>query len=130
LVLVLLLSPTLAWRPFGKRVASVGDAALADYMAAVHDPTMIQGMCEDYRAAATIDLVHDRASRQTGERIECPMLVLWGDKGKIGTWYDPLEVWRRYVIGAVDGGGLASGHYLAEEAAGTTADRLMAFMAG
>ncbi len=90
--------------------------ALADYLAAAHDPEAIAGMCEDYRAAASIDLVHDRIARSLGQRIRCPMLVLWGAKGKIGGWYDPLELWREYCAGPVTGGPVDSGHYLAEEA--------------
>ena len=90
--------------------------AFADYLDAARDPDMIRGMCEDYRAAATIDLVHDRESRAAGEKIRCPLLALWGDKGKIGKWYEPLEVWRAYATGEVSGGPVASGHYLAEEA--------------
>ena len=90
--------------------------ALADYLAAAHDPANIAGMCEDYRAAATIDLVHDRISRSLGQRVTCPMLVLWGQKGKIGGWYDPLTLWREYATGDVSGGPVPSGHYLAEEA--------------
>ncbi len=73
-------------------------------------------MCEDYRAAATIDLVHDRASRAAGQKVHCPMRVHWGTNGKIGGWYAPLELWRTYCSGEVTGGPVASGHYLAEEA--------------
>ena len=65
------------------------EEAFADYLAAAMAPETIRGMCEDYRAAATIDLEHDRASRAAGDRIACPLMVLWGDKGKIGKWYDP-----------------------------------------
>jgi haloacetate dehalogenase len=90
--------------------------ARADYLAHVKDPAMIRGMCEDYRAATTIDLVDDRKSRAEGRRIQCPLLVLWGSKGKIGQWYDALAVWRGYADGPVSGGPVASGHYLAEEA--------------
>lgn len=90
--------------------------ALADYLAAARDPNAIRGMCEDYRAAATIDLVHDRASRAEGRKVRCPMLVLWGAKGKIGGWYDAPAIWRTYCAGTVEGGPVASGHYLAEEA--------------
>jgi len=90
--------------------------ALADYLAHVRDPKMIRGMCEDYRAAASIDLGHDRASRADSDKVACPMLVLWGEKGKIGQWYDPLAIWRQYCAGEVTGHGVASGHYLAEEA--------------
>ncbi|WP_375459616.1 alpha/beta fold hydrolase [uncultured Enterovirga sp.] len=90
--------------------------ALADYLAAARDPAAIRGMCEDYRAAATIDLVHDRTSRAEGTRIRCPLLVLWGEKGRIGGWYDPLVIWREYAWADVSGGPVPSGHYLAEEA--------------
>ena len=92
------------------------EEALADYLAAAHDPEMIAGMCEDYRAAATIDLEHDRISRSQGLRVQCPMLVLWGAKGKIGGWYSPLTLWQDYCAAEVTGGPVQSGHYLAEEA--------------
>ncbi len=104
--------------------------ALADYLAAVRDPAMIRGMCEDYRAAATIDLVHDRESRAAGVKVKCPLLVLWGAKGKIGGWYDALAVWREYASGGVTGGGIPSGHYLAEEAPREVLAALEPFLAG
>ena len=90
--------------------------ALADYLAHIKQPDMIRGMCEDYRAAATIDLVHDRASRAAGLKVQCPLLALWGAKGKLPQWYEPLALWRAYASGPVTGGPVASGHYLAEEA--------------
>lgn len=90
--------------------------ALADYMAHVRDPEMIRGMCEDYRAAATIDLGHDRESRARGDKVRCPLLVLWGANAKIAAWYDALAIWRQYAAGEVTGGAVPSGHYLAEEA--------------
>lgn len=89
--------------------------ALADYLAHIRDPEMIRGMCEDYRAAVTIDLVHDRESRSNGDKVRCPMLVLWGSNGKIGAWYDPLAIWRDYASAEVSGGPVNAGHYLAEE---------------
>ncbi|WP_237214610.1 alpha/beta fold hydrolase [Falsiroseomonas oryziterrae] len=90
--------------------------ARADYLAALRTQGTVEAICEDYRAAATIDLVHDRASRDAGLRVACPLLALWGAKGKIGKWYEPLSVWRRYAEGPVTGGPVKSGHYLAEEA--------------
>lgn len=90
--------------------------ALADYLACARNPDMIRGMCEDYRAAATIDLEHDRATRAAGRKVQCPMLVLWGAKGKIGQWYEPLPIWGKYCTAEVTGGPVNSGHYLAEEA--------------
>ena len=104
--------------------------ALADYLAAVGDPAMISGMCEDYRAAATIDLVHDRASRAAGHTISCPLLVLWGARNKIGEWYQPLEIWRDYCDNQVTGGAVESGHYLAEEAPGEVLDWFVNFFIG
>ncbi|MDE2581515.1 MAG: alpha/beta hydrolase [Rhodospirillales bacterium] len=90
--------------------------ALADYLKAARQPATITGMCEDYRAAATIDLLHDRESRAAGEKVTCKLLVLWGDRGKIGAWYDPFAIWREYAAGEMTGGAVAAGHYVAEEA--------------
>ena len=90
--------------------------ARADYIAALHQPGTVESICEDYRAATGIDLVHDRESRAEGRRIQCPLLALWGAKGKIGQWYEPLALWRHYADGPVTGGPVNSGHYLAEEA--------------
>ena len=101
--------------------------ALADYMAAVRQPEMIRGMCEDYRAAATIDLVHDRASRAASRKVQCPVLVLWGAKGKIGQWYEPLAIWRAYCSKEVTGSELGSGHYIAEETPEAVVERFIGF---
>ncbi len=90
--------------------------ALADYLDAARRPDTIVGMCEDYRAAASIDLEHDRASRARRETIQCPLLVLWGARGRIAEWYDPLSVWRNYCSAEVGGHAVESGHYIPEEA--------------
>ncbi|HEY4253991.1 MAG TPA: alpha/beta hydrolase [Roseomonas sp.] len=90
--------------------------ARADYLAAVQLPGTVEAICEDYRVAAGLDLEHDRASRAAGRRIRCPLKVLWGARGKIGAWYDPLAIWRNYADAEVTGGPVPSGHYLAEEA--------------
>ena len=108
------------WRQHTSRDPSLPDLfhpdALADYFAAVRQPEMVRGMCEDYRAAASIDLKHDRATRAAGIKVRCPMLALWGAKGKIGKWYDALAIWREYCDNEVIGGPIQSGHYIAEEA--------------
>lgn len=90
--------------------------ARADYLAALHTPGTVMAICEDYRAATGIDLEHDRASRAAGQKVQCPLLALWGSKGPVGRWYDVLAVWREYASGPVAGGPVNSGHYLAEEA--------------
>jgi haloacetate dehalogenase len=103
--------------------------AIADYLSWVRTPAMITGMCEDYRAAATIDLVHDRASRALGAQVGCPLHILWGAKGKIGAWYEPLEIWERYCASTVTGRSLPTGHYLAEEDPDAVIAELVAFFA-
>ncbi len=102
--------------------------ARADYLAALHEPGTIAAICEEYRAGATIDLDHDRESRAAGVKIGCPLLALWGSKGKIGQWYEPLEVWRSYSDGPVTGGPVNSGHYLAEEAPEEVLEALGGFL--
>ncbi|MCP5084499.1 MAG: alpha/beta hydrolase [Alphaproteobacteria bacterium] len=102
--------------------------ALDDYLAAVRTPEMITGMCEDYRAAATIDLEHDRLSRADGEKIACPVLVLWGAKGKIEQWYDPLDVWAPYCTSPPTGNAVPTGHYLAEEDPDAVLRQLLPFL--
>jgi haloacetate dehalogenase len=102
--------------------------ARADYLAALREPGTVAAICEDYRAAATIDLVHDRESRDAGHRIRCPLLALWGAKGKIAAWYDAPAIWRRHAAGELDGGPVMSGHYLAEEAPAEVLARLRPFL--
>lgn len=102
--------------------------ARADYLAALREPGTVVSICEDYRAAATIDLVHDRESRVKGEKIRCPLLALWGAKGKIAEWYDALSIWHDYAAGEVTGGPVNSGHYLAEEAPEEVLARLDRFL--
>jgi haloacetate dehalogenase len=103
--------------------------AVADYLTCFRDPETIRGMCDDYRAGATIDYEHDLGDKREGRKIQCPVLALWGAKGKLGTWYDMLEVWGEWAE-QVEGGALPSGHYLAEEAPDETAAELIRFFTG
>jgi len=131
---VICAAPDAWWRAHTSREPKPPDffarEALADYMKAIHSPEMIRGMCEDYRAAASIDLEHDRASRAAGDKVRCPMLVLWGRKAKIGAWYDAASVWRQYCEAPVSGSPVNSGHYLAEEAPDEVLAHLMPFLSG
>ncbi len=86
--------------------------ALDEYLAAFADPATIHGSCEDYRAAATIDLDHDDADGDT--KLPMPVHALWGERGIIGKCFDPLALWRQRAE-HVTGGPLPGGHYLAEE---------------
>lgn len=101
-------------------------AAVAAYQAAFRDPATVHATCEDYRAAAGIDLEHDRAD--AGKRIECPLLVLWGAKGVVARTYDVLAEWRKKA-GEVEGGALPGGHFLPEECPEETLAALSGFLA-
>ena len=101
--------------------------ALAEYQRCFSDPATIHATCEDYRAAATIDLEHDAADAEA--RVTCPLLVLWGEKGVVNQLFDPVADWAS-VAGNVEGSALPSGHYLAEEAPDATYDALRDFFAG
>jgi haloacetate dehalogenase len=89
--------------------------ALNDYLDCVKNPETIKAICEDYRAAATIDLIDDKKSRDNDIKIKAPTLVLWGNKGKIELWYEPLSIWKNYCSSDLRGNAINSGHYLAEE---------------
>jgi haloacetate dehalogenase len=99
--------------------------AYAEYQRYFRDPKAIHAMCEDYRAAATIDLDHDEADR--GRKVGCQLLALWGGKGAVERLYDVLEVWREYATD-VRGRALPSGHFLCEESPEEVAQELVSFL--
>ena len=70
--------------------------ALSDYLECVKNPRTIEAICEDYRAASTIDLRDDRISRENKVKLNIPLMVLWGNKGKIEQWYEPISIWENY----------------------------------
>jgi haloacetate dehalogenase len=89
--------------------------ALDEYVAQFKDQDCVHAMCEDYRAAATIDLVEARSDREAGMKIKCPVRVLWGKKGVIEKSFDCLGEWRAVCDNDVSGEAVDSGHYIAEE---------------
>ena len=101
--------------------------ALAEYERCLARPETIHAMCEDYRASASIDLEHDRASRTAGQKIACDMRVLWGQRGVVNALFDPLALWRAQCAGAVQGECLPAGHYIPEELPDITAAQLLRF---
>lgn len=84
------------------------------YLKNVSDPATMHAMCEDYRAAATIDLEHDRGDRDAGRMIACRVAVHWGAHGVIERCFKPLDEWRK-VAREVSGTAIESGHYIPEE---------------
>jgi haloacetate dehalogenase len=99
--------------------------AFADYLAGWQRPEVIHGMCEDYRAGATVDFDLDALDHGT-RLIECPTFILWGAQSPVGQWYDPLEIWRDWATD-VRGRSLDCGHFLPEELPDDTARELVAF---
>jgi len=88
--------------------------AFADYAAAVRTPQVIHGMCEDYRVGVSFDPILDKADKDAGRKITCPVLVLWGARGAVGLWYKPLEVWAEWASD-LRGHAIESGHFIPEE---------------
>ena len=114
----------------GRRSAGLGpfDArAFAEYERCLALPGAAHGTCEDYRAAAGIDLVHDRADREAGRLIEVPLLVLWGAHGVVHRCFRPLEEWQ-LVAREVSGETLPCGHYIAEEAPEALLGKVLPFL--
>ena len=102
--------------PFGK--GSFGQEILDEYVSTYRDPARVHGICEEYRAAATIDVEHDRADKAVSRRIECPMLHLWAEGGPLDTFYakdgGPLGIWRQWAP-RVQGQPMKGGHFFPEE---------------
>jgi haloacetate dehalogenase len=99
----------------GAGLAPFDPRALAEYERTLALRGAAHGICEDYRAAAGIDLQHDRADRERGVRLRIPLLALWGRDGVVNRCFKPLDEWRR-IAADVRGGPLPCGHYIAEEA--------------
>ncbi len=87
----------------------------ADYLASASNPEGMHAMCEDYRAAASIDLVHDRADRAVGKKLSMPVRVLWGEHGLVNKCFEPIQDWNRVSLNEVTGKTLPCGHYIPEE---------------
>jgi haloacetate dehalogenase len=99
---------------------------MAEYLRSYRDPATVHAICEDYRAAATIDLVHDRADAD--RLIDAPLLAIWGDKGVVGQLYDVTQTWKekaRHVRGC----GFPCGHAIPEEVPNALLSEVIDFLA-
>jgi haloacetate dehalogenase len=117
-----------AW---GSHPASFPAEVRSAYVAQLRDPAKVHAICEEYRAAATLDVAADDADRRAGRRITCPTLVLWSEGSGLDTWYTddggPLGTWRRWADD-VDGRALGGGHFFPEENPDGTVAELGAFV--
>jgi len=91
---------------------AIEPAARNEYLRCFRNPETIRATCDEYRAGASIDLVHDRAD--LAQKVRVPMLVLWGMRSGQGSGYDVLKVWRDHADD-VRGLGIDSGHFIPEE---------------
>jgi haloacetate dehalogenase len=111
--------------------ARVFDAEVrAAYVRALSNPASVHAICEEYRAAATLDREHDAKDRLAGRRIACPVLALWSDRGPLAQWYaevgGPVGVWQAWADD-VQGVPVAAGHFFPEEIPEDTAAALSNF---
>lgn len=115
--------------PFGQ--GSFGPEVLEEYVSNYRDPARVHGICEEYRAAATIDVEHDRADKDASRKIACPTLHLWGQGGPLDTFYTkeggPLSIWRQWAP-RVEGRAVKGGHFFPEENPDETALLLRRFL--
>ena len=102
-----------------------------EYLRHTTDPLMLHGMCEDYRASASIDLKIDEADAKEGKKIQCPLLALWAANGAMGKLYDVLGIWKQEGV-SVSGKGLPppANHSLQESSPQETLAELQKFLKG
>ena len=117
---------------WGSDAAAFPAEVRAAYVAALSDSASVHAICEEYRAAATLDVEHDNEDRQAGRRIDCPLLALWSAGSALDTWYQdiggPLGLWKSWAPNA-KGRPIAGGHFFAEQNAAETAAELLQFFA-
>jgi haloacetate dehalogenase len=107
----------------------MGEDNHADVWAALRDPAVVHGMCEDYRAGLRIDRAHEEADRAAGRQIACPMLLLAATEDDIDIHGDPETIWRSWVAGELRSAPIHSGHHQAEQAPKELAQALLQFLA-
>jgi haloacetate dehalogenase len=116
---------------WGTAAAVFAPEVRAAYVEALRDPAHIHAICEEYRAAATIDRAHDEADRDAGRRLACPLYVMWSRNGPLDSWYSqeggPLALWRSWSERGVTGDAIDAGHFFPEERPGETAAALERF---
>lgn len=115
---------------WGSAAESFPAEVRAAYVEALRDPAHVHAICEEYRAAATIDRDHDLADRARGHKIQCPLLALWSAGSAVDTWYagqgGPLALWREYARD-VQGASVEGGHFFPEQNPAATLEALRRF---
>ncbi len=107
----------------------MGEGNHGDVWAALRDPAVVHGMCEDYRAGLRVDRAHEEADRAAGRQIACPMLLLAATQDDLDIHGDPEAIWRPWVAGKLRSAPIQSGHHQAEQAPDELAQALREFLA-
>ncbi len=110
-----------------RRFDAITPQAHAEYLRAFERASVRHAMIEDYRAAASIDLEHDRQSHESGHRVRCPIHVLW-EEGRFPAERTPIDIWRDACSAPVSGQTLACGHLMMEEAPQALLDSVQPFL--
>lgn len=110
-----------------KTEGAVDEVAMAEYLRSYRDPATLHAICEDYRAASSIDLIHDRADQ--AQRIDAPLLAIWGEQGVVGELYDVQATWQEKANN-VSGLALPCGHAIPEEAPAELTALILRFLMG
>jgi len=115
--------------PFGE--GTFGPEVKAEYLETFGDPIRVHAICEEYRAAASLDIEHDKIDQQESRRITCPMLHLWAAGGPLDTFYvedgGALGIWRKWANN-VQGQAMKGGHFFPEENPSDTTTLLKSFL--
>jgi haloacetate dehalogenase len=107
---------------------AMGAANHADVWAALRNPAVVHGMCEDYRAGLGVDRAHDEADRAAGRRVTCPVLLLESKFDDLDIHGDPAAIWAPWLERPLRHRIIESGHHQAEEAPAEVADALLEFL--
>jgi haloacetate dehalogenase len=108
--------------------ADIGEENHADIWAALRNPAVVHGMCEDYRAGLRVDRADEEADRAAGRRVVCPTLLLTATEDDIDIHGDPVAIWRPWIANEFGSAPIHSGHHQAEQAPDEVARALLDFL--
>lgn len=118
-----------AWYASKARPEIMGAENYQEFRQAIHDPSTVRAMLEDYRAGLGVDREHEESDRRAGRTILCPTLFLWSTRDDMESLYgDPLAVWAAWADD-LRGHPIESGHHVAEENPDDLTAALHAFLA-
>jgi haloacetate dehalogenase len=116
-----------AWYRIGDP-AALGAGNHADLSTAIHNPAVVHGMCEDYRAGLSVDRDHEEADRAAGRQVACPTLLLESAHDDLDIHGDPAAIWAPWLARPLSHRVIDSGHHQAEEAPSSVAEALLSFL--